>query len=98
MILQNDFIMGCQMTLICPASQKMYTVWVTSNYAEIFPYHTPLSHSAFSMSKGTATMDTIDATHTHKICNSYQLGGQELWHKRTDPEGEARGRGLFTLP
>ena len=29
---------------------EMYTVWVTSYYADMFPYLTPLSHNAFSMS------------------------------------------------
>ena len=45
----------------------MYTVWVTSYYTDIFPYHTLLLHSVFSMSKGTVTMDTTDATHAHMI-------------------------------
>lgn len=46
---------------------EMYTVWVTSYFADIFPYRTPLLQSAFSMSKGTVTMETTDATDTGNI-------------------------------
>ena len=56
----------------------MYTVWVTSYYADIFPYRTPLSHSAFSMYKSTVTTDTTDTTHVHNYDKSIISCVQEI--------------------
>ena len=45
----------------------MYTVWLTSYCGGIFPYHTPLLHSAFSLPSSIITIDTMAATHAHMI-------------------------------
>ena len=51
----------------------MYIVWVTSYYTDVFPYHTPLEHSAFSMSKGTVTTDTTNVTYAHVISHVQEI-------------------------
>ena len=42
--------------------------WLShSSYADIFPYRTPVLHSAFSVPTGVVTTDTTDTEHTNMM-------------------------------